>query len=403
MSSGFGRSLWKSTGFLLILVVTLAFVADLRAVENKENAGSGRVPDGSLTVVCPPNITVDCPTNICPDHTGRPAVSGAVGPIDTSFVNIGLKCGCLFDFTRLWIAVDSQGRCDTCLQVITVHDDVPPVLNCPDDMVFECDEIGNFGHATATDNCDPRPVIRYSDEKIDGRCPWEFTIVRTWRAHDHCGNLTTCEQKITIEDSKPPVIICCPRDTVVTPGFNIERLGDAIATDNCNRSPEMRYEAATFPGQSECDYRIVRSWEFTDGCCNIAACQQRVRVRCEPDLAVQARNHDERREYEESDQSRLVPELAEPVAISLGSHPNPLSGSTTITYALPASGVAAVEVFDIQGRRVTTLAEGYHEAGYYKVMWDGNDSENRAAVPGVYFCRLTCNERPAILEKLVKF
>jgi hypothetical protein len=403
MSRGYMETLSKYAGLALILVFAVALVGDVQAKEDKKDIGSGRITDNGPTLVCPPNITVDCPTNICPDHTGRPAIRGGSAPYDTSFVNIGLKCGCFFNFTRLWIALDSEGKCDTCLQTITVHDDVPPVLNCPDDVVYECDQVGGFGRATATDNCDPHPIIRYSDEVVFQRCPWEFTTIRTWRAHDRCGNVTTCEQEIKIQDSQPPVIVCCPRDTVVAPGFNVERLGNAIAIDNCNPRPEMRYETARIPGQSECDYWIVRSWEFTDGCCNMAACQQRVTFHCERDLTMRARDHGAGDEEQQADHPEPGLGSAAPLEYSLNSHPNPLSGSTTISYALPAGGDVSVEIYDIQGRKVAALAGGHHEAGYHRVTWDGNDARNRPAVSGVYFCRLTCDGRPSILEKLVKF
>jgi flagellar hook assembly protein FlgD len=67
------------------------------------------------------------------------------------------------------------------------------------------------------------------------------------------------------------------------------------------------------------------------------------------------------------------------------------------------AGPASVDIFDIQGRKIATLASGHHEAGYHSVAWDGNDGDNSPAVSGVYFCRLECSGRPAFLEKLVKF
>jgi hypothetical protein len=393
----------KSAGSVLILVLLVALVGGVQAEEIKKHSGSGRLGDDELTVICPRNITVDCPTKIDPEYTGRPSIRGGIGPFDTSFVNFGMKCGCEFSFMRVWIAAGAEGRCDTCLQIITVHDNVPPELNCPKDVVYECDEVGSLGRATATDNCDPRPTIRYSDSLVFQRCPWEFTTIRTWRAHDRCGNVTTCEQEIKIQDTKPPVIVCCPPDTIVCVGFDIDRLGDAIAIDNCNPRPGMTYEAARIPGQSECDYWIVRSWEFTDGCGNLAACQQRVTFRCERDFDAQARDHEGGDEGEESNDRKTGPGSLVPAELTLGSHPNPLSGATTISYALPVAGEASVEIFDIQGRKIMTLAGGHHEAGYHTVAWDGHDSENRPAVSGVYFCRLECGVRPAIFEKLVKF
>ncbi|MFH1312218.1 MAG: FlgD immunoglobulin-like domain containing protein [Candidatus Eisenbacteria bacterium] len=403
MTRCYRETLSKSAGLVLILVLLAALVGGVQAEEIKKHSGSGKLTDDELTVICPRNITVDCPTHIGPEYTGRPSIRGGTGPFDTSFVNIGMKCGCDFRFTRVWIAAGAEGRCDTCLQTITVHDNVPPVLNCPEDVVYECDAVGSFGRATATDNCDPNPTIRYSDSIAFERCPWEFTTIRTWRAHDRCGNVTTCEQEIKIEDSTPPVIICCPRDTIVCRGFNVDRLGDAIAIDNCNPRLEMSYETARLPGRSECDYSVIRSWEFTDGCCNMVACQQRVTFRCERDLDTRARDHEDGDEDEESDRREPGTESPVPAQLALSSQPNPLSGATTIRYALPAAGDVSVAIFDIQGREVAILTGGHHEAGYHSVTWDGHDSQNRPAVSGVYFCRLECGTEPAILEKLVKF
>jgi hypothetical protein len=51
--------------------------------------------------------------------------------------------------------------------------------------------------ASATDNCDPAPVVTYSDVTAAGGCPQEYTITRTWTATDACGNGTNCTQVIT--------------------------------------------------------------------------------------------------------------------------------------------------------------------------------------------------------------
>ncbi len=76
-------------------------------------------------------------------------------------------------------------------------------------------------------------------------------------------------------------------------------------------------------------------------------------------------------------------------------YPNPFNPQTTIQYSLPTAGEVQLEVFNLLGQRVKTIAEGYHAAGTYTVMWDGTDSGNSAVASGVYFYRLVA---PGISE-----
>lgn len=82
--------------------------------------------------------------------------------------------------------------------------------------------------------------------------------------------------------------------------------------------------------------------------------------------------------------------------------PNPLKGSTTIHYALPAEGRVSLEVFDIHGRKVTSLVDQHKSAGYHGVMWNGRDSAGDRAAQGVYFLRMTFEDKPAVMHKLIK-
>ncbi|MBU1881351.1 T9SS type A sorting domain-containing protein [bacterium] len=51
-------------------------------------------------------------------------------------------------------------------------------------------------------------------------------------------------------------------------------------------------------------------------------------------------------------------------------HPNPFNPVTTISYALPQADQVTLKVFDINGRAVATLVEGYRVAGNYDVTFD---------------------------------
>ena len=69
--------------------------------------------------------------------------------------------------------------------------------------------------------------------------------------------------------------------------------------------------------------------------------------------------------------------------------PNPFRSSTTLRFDLPSSGGRAkLEVFDVRGRRVTTLDDGWLPGGTHVARWDGTDASGGAVAPGVYLCRL---------------
>lgn len=47
-------------------------------------------------------------------------------------------------------------------------------------------------------------------------------------------------------------------------------------------------------------------------------------------------------------------------------HPNPFNPATVIKYDLPEPGEVTLSVYDLMGRKVATIASGYHAAGRYK-------------------------------------
>jgi hypothetical protein len=67
-------------------------------------------------------------------------------------------------------------------------------------------------------------------------------------------------------------------------------------------------------------------------------------------------------------------------------YPNPFNASATIEYSLHYGGPVRLEVFDLLGRRVTTLVEGAQAAGEHEVIWEANDVPS-----GVYFYRLSAD------------
>jgi len=68
--------------------------------------------------------------------------------------------------------------------------------------------------------------------------------------------------------------------------------------------------------------------------------------------------------------------------------PNPFNATTTISYSLPHAAFAIVDVFDILGQHVATLASGWHQPGTYTVTFVAPRWAS-----GVYVYRLRAENR----------
>jgi hypothetical protein len=80
--------------------------------------------------------------------------------------------------------------------------------------------------------------------------------------------------------------------------------------------------------------------------------------------------------------------------------PNPSSGAVNISYVLPKSGQVSLNVYDICGRKVNTLAQGQKQGGTYNITWRGDDSQGRKVSAGVYIYRLNY-EGTSLTRRLV--
>ncbi|UCH62105.1 MAG: right-handed parallel beta-helix repeat-containing protein [Fidelibacterota bacterium] len=73
-------------------------------------------------------------------------------------------------------------------------------------------------------------------------------------------------------------------------------------------------------------------------------------------------------------------------------HPNPFNPETHIYYQLPRSSTLSLRIYDIQGRLVRTLVEGYQNPGYHTIVWDSRDDRGRAVASGVYLYIMAADE-----------
>jgi len=75
---------------------------------------------------------------------------------------------------------------------------------------------------------------------------------------------------------------------------------------------------------------------------------------------------------------------------------NPVRGDVAFDVALPAAARVTLDVFDVNGARVTRLVDGAWPAGVHRVAWDGRDAGRRPLPAGLYFARATAGRERAV-------
>jgi len=189
------------------------------------------------TFTTPADLTVSCELIDDLSITGQPTdlVDNCDTLPDFSFVDlvIGGDCvggGALDTIVRTWTLMDACGNSTESTQRIILIDTTAPVINgLVSDITIQCNgdmvPVAQIGtDITATDNCG-EPVLQYIGETNTQNADvatcdfYNYTISRTWRATDRCGNSSEFTQNITIVDTIAPTIIC-PADMTVETAAN---------------------------------------------------------------------------------------------------------------------------------------------------------------------------------------
>ena len=84
-----------------------------------------------------------------------------------------------------------------------------------------------------------------------------------------------------------------------------------------------------------------------------------------------------------------------PSGFSISSYPNPSNPTSKIQVNIPRKGMVSVKIYDMLGREIVDLHDGYLRAGYYSFIFDGSHLTS-----GTYFCR-TIFEGHVTTQKLL--
>lgn len=87
-------------------------------------------------------------------------------------------------------------------------------------------------------------------------------------------------------------------------------------------------------------------------------------------------------------------------AFELGPNfPNPFNPTTRISYKLLQPAYVTLSVYDMRGREIDRLVDGYQDAGQFIAVWNTDQGSNVYA-SGIYFARLTV-EGKSLTQKMI--
>jgi len=254
---------WTSTNFNLLGADLISFANSL-------------IDTQAPVLNCSPNIRTNNELGKCGKTVqytttvtdNCPNITSSCTPPAGSFFNVGQT-------TVNCTARDNVGNAANCSFVVTILDLEAPKIICPADKLISCEESiapANTGNPITSDNCGVGAITN-TDLRVDGACPNEFTLERTWNVMDVNGNNSNCLQIISVEDKKSPVITC-PANITVTCDTSVAKTGLAIATDNCDASVSLSRRDIFISG--DCDWFCIteRHWKATDDCRNTSKCIQ---------------------------------------------------------------------------------------------------------------------------------
>ena len=86
---------------------------------------------------------------------------------------------------------------------------------------------------------------------------------------------------------------------------------------------------------------------------------------------------------------KMIKVIAIPAEFALHqNYPNPFNPTTRINYDVPEDGNIQLVIYDLMGRKVTTLLNQSQAAGYHHALWDGKNNQGRNISAGMYFFQL---------------
>ena len=221
----------------------------------------------------PDDLELECPADpygVAPS-TVPMAVDDCSGWVLDSTVHVVPgTCAQELRVLTTYLARDACGNTAEHVHTVEVVDRTPPTLTPPASVEFGCDEPLVYDDAFALDACEGEvAVVELAAQILDGDCPSNYTVLRTFVATDGCGNDTTAVQTVEVRDLEPPTF-ALPDDVFLDCG-EPENYPPISVSDNCTPTSDLPLDIANFLVDSECEGSRVlqRQAQATDACGNV--------------------------------------------------------------------------------------------------------------------------------------
>src|SRR2546423_1309518 len=141
---------------------------------------------------------------------------------------------------------------------------------------IECGTAWTFDAPSATDVCDPAPVVTVVNTITNAGCGKTLTAIRTWKAIDACSNSAQCSQTVTVVDTTPPTITCVsPKTIECGTAWTFDAPSE---TGSGERRPGVTIAETIAKSKKGKTLTAIRTWKAIDACTNSAQCSQTVTV-----------------------------------------------------------------------------------------------------------------------------
>ncbi|MDB6032480.1 MAG: hypothetical protein JWM16_2818, partial [Verrucomicrobiales bacterium] len=229
------------------------------------------------TLACAGNKSVEFgqPWNFDPPV---PSDSSLPVTLVATVTNVSETCAHNFEVTRTWLVTDQCGASANCNQTITVMDTTPPQFTGCQDKTVAYGSAWSFDNPAVMDNADGGNIVAVILSTItntSGFCGRSYSVTRTWRATDQCGNAATCNQTVSVMDTAAPALQIS-KSKVVECGTTWNF--DPPTSTNPNISISTLTTVTNDSELCSHTFEVTRTWRVTDQCGNGTNCSQTLTV-----------------------------------------------------------------------------------------------------------------------------
>ncbi len=280
-----------STGCSGVTSLSVVFTATDACGNTSTTSADFNVDDNiEPEITCPENITLSCgnPANdaiIDLWVLSATATDNCTNPVITSTYpdEYSPDCAGAGIYEISFTAEDDCGNTSECVATISIEDEIPPsFIMKPQTLIVECDGDGNNGeikawltdngNAMAEDDCDSDLTWDFEELSSTTDCGETTDYIFTFIVTDACGNSSTANGMVQIEDTVGP-IITAPDDLTIAcdgadPSASVDAwIATATATDLCG---DVTIAAELYNSISGCGETYSETYLFvaTDDCGN---------------------------------------------------------------------------------------------------------------------------------------